>query len=368
MNTQQQPNKAKSFSSTTATSATSTLCPTHSSTNSESYGQYNQNSDNNNNMMTTQALPQRMLYNSFTSLPAIYDNLNLNIDKLLCYVDFVKISNRLGEKLKKEFPKLPSLPSLQPGYPCHHRSNLQTQPKSSLLLSNDEANQKKLSNDNDNMQVYPEPSLIDPVTFFIFFQKVNENFHVVIDFPHPTVDTFVRTTKSSLLSINEIAAEKSSDDNHNILSESIVAREKLVDNKNSRVLTEAKLSINNETVVRSRVLSDQISSGTNPSNNNNASSSSFWYPNKISPSNNHALSSSSLSSSCKFKPENILVTDFGLAKKLTGAPELMKGYNASYQADRQLGNNHLRNVNRKHANDFDLNSNNEEAELSLRPD
>ncbi|CAH1756168.1 9092_t:CDS:2 [Entrophospora sp. SA101] len=69
-----------------------------------------------------------------------------------------------------------------------------------------------------------------------------------------------------------------------------------------------------------------------------------------------------------FKPENILVTDFGLAKKLTGAPELMKGYNASYQADRQLGNNHLRNVNRKHANDFDLNSNNEEAELSLRPD
>ncbi|CAJ0753982.1 21127_t:CDS:10 [Entrophospora sp. SA101] len=299
MNTQQQPNKAKSFSSTTATSATSTLCPTHSSTNSESYGQYNQNSDNNNNMMTTQALPQRMLYNSFTSLPAIYDNLNLNIDKLLCYVDFVKISNRLGEKLKKEFPKLPSLPSLQPG---------------------------------------------------------------------PTVDTFVRTTKSSLLSINEIAAEKSSDDNHNILSESIVAREKLVDNKNSRVLTEAKLSINNETVVRSRVLSDQISSGTNPSNNNNASSSSFWYPNKISPSNNHALSSSSLSSSCKFKPENILVTDFGLAKKLTGAPELMKGYNASYQADRQLGNNHLRNVNRKHANDFDLNSNNEEAELSLRPD
>nr|CAG8489300.1 6414_t:CDS:1 [Entrophospora candida] len=74
----------KSFSSTTATSATSTLCPTHSPMNSESYGQYNQDSDNNNNMMTTQALLQWLLYNPFTSLPAIYDNLNLNLDKLLC--------------------------------------------------------------------------------------------------------------------------------------------------------------------------------------------------------------------------------------------------------------------------------------------
>nr|CAG8501000.1 11591_t:CDS:2 [Entrophospora candida] len=153
-----------------------------------------------------------------------------------------------------------------------------------------------------------------------------------------TVDTFVRTTKSSLLSINEIAAEKSSDDNHNILSESIVAKEKLVDNKNSRVLTEAKLSINNETVVRSRVLSDQISSETNPSNNNNnASSSSFCQIlSEISPSNNHALSYRQVVKVqiVAFKPENILVgddghilvTDFGLVKKLTGGYERAKSF------------------------------------------
>nr|CAG8611726.1 1116_t:CDS:1 [Entrophospora candida] len=92
----------------------------------QSYGQYNQNSDNNNNMMMAQTLPHQLFYNSFTSSPTIYDNLNLNItssnihhgingndplisrisDRLLMIKDSIMTMNQQYAELEQDFIRL----------------------------------------------------------------------------------------------------------------------------------------------------------------------------------------------------------------------------------------------------------------------